>query len=54
MSNFQPLEVVGRESETQRQVAENLKKYNIKDKVNMSVSVIVGTCTHHRKHEPSC
>ena len=32
MSNFQPLEVVGRGSETQLQVAANLNKFIQKDK----------------------
>ena len=32
MSNFQPLEVVGRGSETQLQVAENLYKLTQQDK----------------------
>ena len=32
MSNFQPLEVVGRGSETQPQVAENLNKFTQQDK----------------------
>ena len=32
MSNFQPLEVVGRGSETQLQVAENLNKLTEQDK----------------------
>ena len=32
MSNFQPLEVVDRGSETQLQVVENLNKFTQKDK----------------------
>ena len=34
MSNFQPLDVVGRGSETQLQVSENLNKLTWHDKVN--------------------
>ena len=34
MSNFQPLEVVDRGSETQSQVVENLNKFTQHDKVN--------------------
>ena len=42
MSNFQPLEVVDRGSETQPQVVENLNKSIQQDKVNI-VTYITGT-----------
>ena len=38
MSNFQPLEVVDRGSETQPQVVENLNKLTLQDKGDQSTS----------------
>ena len=46
MSNFQPLEVVGRSSETQLQVAENLNRFHSRTRVNplaVSMSDILTT-----------
>ena len=36
MSNFQPLEVVDRGSDTQLQVVENLNNFTQQDKVNLT------------------
>ena len=44
MSNFQPLEVVGRGSETQLQVAENVY-YLISQDESLSVAETASTCS---------